>query len=105
MESEIQNNSSFHSGHRRVSLPKAKTHMGGGFLWLLFQYNGVGVRRSVHWGKPNVSSTARRSPVSRVLSLQFKFELPAPISRCCPLVFVSISFCALHYQVVWKLIA
>lgn len=28
MESEIQNNSSFHSGHRRVSQPKAKTRTG-----------------------------------------------------------------------------
>lgn len=48
MESEIQNNTSFHSGHRRASLPKGKTHMGGGFLCLVFQYSGVGVRRAVN---------------------------------------------------------
>jgi len=81
METEIQNNSSFHSGHRHVSLPEAKTHTLGGFLWLLFQYSSVGVRRAVCWSKPNVSSTAWRSLGSSVLTLQFKVKLPVSISH------------------------
>lgn len=49
MESEIRNNSSFHSGHRRVSLPKAKTHTDGRIPLAAIPVQCVGVRGAVHW--------------------------------------------------------